>query len=148
MFYVRNWLKSIWLESSRYTCAQSQGLCYGNQGQLTAVLIQAGSQFSLKPCNLYGPWSRWSILADCYLTSHFCCVFTSTPKVFCLRATERSGKGICWLPIGREGEKTGHSVTCGGQPGNPQPAPYVTRGQRIRKCCFGQRGLWVEGLSA
>lgn len=55
MVYVRNWLKSIWLESSRYTCVQSQGLCYGNQGQLTAVLIQTGSQLSRKPCNLYGP---------------------------------------------------------------------------------------------
>lgn len=51
------------------------------------------------------------------------------PQVFCLRVTERSGKGIWWVPIGREEEKTDHSVTCGGQPGNPQQASYVARGQ-------------------
>lgn len=105
MVYVRNWLKSIWLESSRYTCVQSQGLCYGNQGQLTAVLIQTGSQLSRKPCNLYGPWFRRSILADCYLTSHFCCVFTSTPKSSVLGQLREVGRASGGYQLAEKGRR-------------------------------------------
>nr|BAB30142.1 unnamed protein product [Mus musculus] len=62
---------------------------------------------------------------------------SATGRVFCLRATERSGKSIWWVPIGREGEKTGHSVTCGGQPGGRLQQQWQQKKKRVRTTTRG-----------
>lgn len=84
----RIWFKSIWSESSSTLCLETEASLW-HQWQLTAVLIQTGSQLSWKPWYLCGPWCWWSILADRSLSDIPSLLSGSTStQVFCLRVTE------------------------------------------------------------